>query len=278
MEEYSEEFSLRAIRVRNSDIDTLALKNVDAIVHLAGLAHQMNGAKNEDYFQSNYALTKELAIAAKSQGVKHFIYISTAHVFGSQGDLRKNAPPLTETTPCNPTDTYGQSKLMAEQALNEIASSEFLVSIIRPPLVYGESAKGNIPRLFKLIRKIPILPFGYPYNKRSMVYVSNLTYFIKCVLFSAATGILLPQDDKPLALRDLCTSISAAIGKNIFLFNPGIFGVKVLNIISPQNTKRLFGSLYFDSTASNEKVGYYPKYTIEKGLSRMAKSLMNDEP
>lgn len=273
MNEYSREFTLKAVQVRPDEPFRFACDDVDAIVHFAGLAHQMKGAPDEAYFKSNYELTKQLAQKAKSEGVKHFVYISSAHVFGQQGDLRPNSPPLTESSPCHPTDAYGKSKLMAESTLLDMTSAEFLVSIVRPPLVYGEGAKGNIPRLFKLVKIVPILPFGCDSNKRSMIYVSNLTYFITCVLKSQTTGILLPQDSEPLTLKQLIILIEKIINTKRILLNPGQIGIRFLNILSPSNSRRLFGSLYFDSRESNNKTGYKAIYTTENGLRQMAKYL-----
>ena len=272
MIEYAHEFTLKPIQVRPDEPFHFSCKDIDAIVHFAGLAHQMKGAPDDAYFKSNYELTKNLAQKVKNEGVKHFIYISTAHVFGQQGDLKPNSPPLTESSPCFPSEAYGKSKLMAENALFQLASEDFLVSIIRPPLVYGEGAKGNIPRLFKLIKIIPILPLGYNSNKRSMIYVSNLTYFIKCVLISKATGVLLPQDKNPLTTKNLASLIGEVLNCKTLLINPGQLGIKLLNILSSQNTRRLFGSLYFDSKISNQKTGYIPPYSTEYGLRQMTHS------
>ncbi|MFM6929678.1 MAG: NAD-dependent epimerase/dehydratase family protein [Bdellovibrio sp.] len=272
LNEYAHEFNLNTVQVRPNEPFHFSCEDIDAIVHLAGLAHQMKGAPEDAYFKSNYELTKNLAQKAKDEGVKHFIYISTAHVFGQQGDLMPNSPPLTESSPCFPSEAYGKSKLMAENALFAMASQDFLVSIIRPPLVYGEGAKGNIPRLFKLIKLFPILPFGYDSNKRSMIYVSNLTFFINCVLKSQATGVLLPQDSEPLTLKKLVTLILKINSVRRILLNPGQIGIRILNTISPSNTRRLFGSLYFNSSESNNKTGYQAIYTTEEGLRQMAQT------
>ncbi|MBO9668446.1 MAG: NAD-dependent epimerase/dehydratase family protein, partial [Bdellovibrio sp.] len=134
VEEYSRDFSIQTASVRDSNIDPAIFENVDAVVHLSGLAHQMKGAPDEAYFKANFELTRDLARIAKAKGVKHFIYISTAHVFGKQGELGPSVAPLNEATPCHPSEAYGQSKLMAEQTVSKMASDDFLVSIIRPPL------------------------------------------------------------------------------------------------------------------------------------------------
>lgn len=123
----------------NSDIDRIDFTDIDVVIHLAALVHQMQGAPEQAYMQSNFELTKALADKAKHCGVKKFIFISTVAVYGLNSAKHK----LDESAQLNPSSAYGKSKLLAEEYLQNINDDVFKVCILRLPLVYGYGAKGN---------------------------------------------------------------------------------------------------------------------------------------
>ncbi|MGZ3901555.1 MAG: NAD-dependent epimerase/dehydratase family protein, partial [Bacteroidia bacterium] len=170
LELYNKDFEIVPVSLRNKKIEDIDFKGFDCVVHCAALVHQMKGAPDSEYFKINFELTKTLAEAAKAAGVPQFIFLSTAHVFGDSGSLKSHEIKLNETTVCTPKDAYGKSKLAAENYLFSIADSHFTVSVIRPPMVYGKGAKGNIITLGKLIKLCPVLPFKWDFNKRSIVF------------------------------------------------------------------------------------------------------------
>src|ERR1044072_9291240 len=75
-------YILLPLALRGLNAGALDLSGVDAVVHLAGKAHQMEAIDDQVYFDVNYALTKQLADRAKEQGVRQFIYISSTKVYG----------------------------------------------------------------------------------------------------------------------------------------------------------------------------------------------------
>src|SRR5690606_11147904 len=144
----------------------------DAIFHTAAIVH----VKEKDisrYFKVNRDLTVELANKAKNEGVKQFIFLSTMGVYGTEiGYITKDNIP-------SPKTPYAQSKYEAEKILIEMNSSNFNVAILRPPIVYGRGCPGNYSRLAKLAVMLPIFPEMD--NKRSMIYIDNLSEFIKLI-------------------------------------------------------------------------------------------------
>lgn len=266
---YKDSFNITSVSLKKMQPKQIELKNTDCVVHCAALVHQMQGAPESEYFKINYELTKDLANHAKSQGVKHFIFLSTAHVFGDSGDLYNHNFRLNENSPCNPTDAYGKSKLSAERYLLEIQSQDFNVSIIRPPMVYGKGAKGNIITLAKLINIIPILPLNYEQNRRSLIYIDNLCQFIALVIETQSAGILLPQDAEPVSIASLSKFISSALLKKRYFF---IFPKHIMLIIFkilPKISVRLYGTLAFDSRETNLTLKYKPQISSQEGLKRM---------
>ena len=126
-------------------------------------------------------------------------------------------------------------------------------------------------RLKKLVQLFPILPFNYENNKRSMVYIDNLTYFTKTVIDKRVRGIFIPQDEDRYSIKEIVKTIAECSGKKLFLIKFPIGMLWVLAKIKPQMIASLYGTLLFDSTASNEKTGYYAKITTKDGLNLMSK-------
>lgn len=247
----------------NGDINTLDMSKYEVVVHLAALVHQMNGADAVMYEQINAIRTLELALKAKHDGVKQFIFISTVKVYGEE-----NNTAYAETTPCHPQDDYSKSKFHAEQELQKIANEHFTISIIRTPIVYGTGVKGNIKSLIKLIQKTPILPFGNTKNQRSMVYVGNLCALINSVLEHQASGIFLACDDVSLSTTEFIRKIAITLEKKLYLVDAPFFE-NILKLIKPSLHKRLFGNLIVDNTQTKIQLAFNNPYTVAEGIKHM---------
>ncbi len=248
---------------QNDNICTLDLSDCEAVVHLAALVHQMNGADVKEYERINVIKTLELAQRAKSAGIKQFILMSTIKVYGEESNTA-----YTETTPCHPQDDYGKSKFHAEQELQKLNDTFFKVSIIRTPLVYGAGVKGNIKNLLNLIQKIPILPFGNTRNQRSMVYVGNLCALIESVIEHHTDGIFLACDDTPLSTSLFIDKIALAFGKKVYLLRLPLFET-ALRYFSPSFHQRLFGNLIADNALTKKRLKFHNPYSTEEGIANM---------
>ena len=258
-------FTIVPFSFREGDIDTLDFRGLDAVVHLGGLVHQMNGAEPERYEAINVTRTVELALKAKQSGVRKFLFMSTVKVYGEEND-----EPYTETSPCRPQDEYGQSKLRAEQELFALADGHFVVSVIRTPVVYGSGVKGNIKSLIEWIRGPAVFPFRETQNLRSMVYVGNLCTLINAVLQDEQGGVFLASDDRPLSTTELIRKIADAMGKKPLLI-PFPFFETVLRALKPALHQRLFGNLCVDNRETRSRLNFQNPYTTEEGIVMMIK-------
>lgn len=257
-------FALTAIPLRTVPVADLQLQGLDAIVHFAGKAHQMEPIVDEIYFQVNRDLTLQLAQAAKAQGVHQFIYISSTKVYGDHPD-----GVLREGSACEPDDPYGRSKWEAEQALQAMATPDFIISIVRPPLVYGPEVKGNMIRLLQLASKSYPLPFGKTGNARSMVYVDNLVALINAILQQQAGGIFLGGDREAISTDRLIMLMRKAMGKPANLVAiPGIFRM-LIRKLTPALYVRLFGSFEVDPKEGYQRLSFVPPYSTEAGIATM---------
>lgn len=274
IERYNDRYNIVPVDLLKIKPEEIEFKNVDAVLHLAALVHQMNGASREKYFEINTELTRKVAEAAKKNKVKHFVFYSTVKVYGYDGDLCNHKFILNEYSPCNPTnDSYGESKWEAEKILREMESDNFIVSVIRPPMVYGKGVKGNMESLIKLVKKLPILPFNYTKNRRSFVNIDNLLYLTSLVIDKEKEGIFLPLDEKPLSLKEMIEGIEEGLKIKrikIPMIEPFFW---VLTKIKPNIMVRLYGSLQFDNSETREKIEYIPLVSYEEGIKNMLKNL-----
>lgn len=211
---YVQKYELMTFSFVKDDFESLHVKDVNVVLHLSALVHQMGGASADEYERVNIVNTLKLAQKAKESGVRHFVFMSTVKVYGEESDIA-----YVESFTCKPQDDYGKSKLRAEIALQQLASEDFIVSIIRTPIVYGYGVRANIKSLVNLVSKVSILPFANISNRRSFVFVGNLCALVDKVIETKKGGIFLASDDVPLSTTKLIELIALGMNKKIHLSN-----------------------------------------------------------
>lgn len=189
------------------------LRDVDVVVHCAARVHQLHDRGDELtlYRRLNTEATVELAAAAASAGVRRFVFLSTAKVYG-EGALVA----YSEATPPAPQGAYAQSKWEAEQALMALARERgFELVILRPPLVYGAGVGGNFEALWRLAGSRWPLPLAALRNRRDMVALDNLVeVIVRCCSEIAAAGHTFNvADAQAYSLPQILTVLRAARGR-----------------------------------------------------------------
>src|SRR5262249_46624473 len=129
------------------------LRDVETVVHLAGITHAGPQIAEQAYDRGNRVATAQPATAAKTYVVGHTSFISSNRA--QSGPTAAGV--LRETDAPHPTDAYGRSKLAAEDA---VRAAGVPFTILRPVLIYGAGVKGNFARLMELARKPWPLPLG----------------------------------------------------------------------------------------------------------------------
>lgn len=259
--QYKDKYDIHVFSFLQDDFEALHIKGVDVVFHLSALVHQPN-AHEELYQKINVENTLQLAKKAKKEDVRHFIFMSTIAVY--DGCLNS----IYENSKLNPITPYGKSKLEAERKLQELEGEGFMVSIIRPPMVYGHNAPGNIKSLMNLVEKVPILPFGNIENKRSFVYVGNLCALLECIIQKQQRGIFLVSDDKALSTTQLIQAIATVKKRSCWLFALPFFP-QLLKWLKPSFYKRLFESLEVDNRETKRLLAFENPYTVEEGIGFM---------
>jgi UDP-glucose 4-epimerase len=245
------------------DIDFI---NYDIVIHLVAIVHQSRRIKDDRYFKINRDLCLEVAEHASRGGVKQFIFLSTVKVYG---EFIPNSGPWNEDSVCLPEDSYGKSKYEAELALRKMESPDFIVSIIRTPLVYGVGVKANMLSILRLVDRFPVLPLAKVNNKRSFTSAENLVAFIDRIIERRASGIFIAMDEKPLSTTDLVYLISRYLNKRVFLFRMPEFIVEAGKSLIPKIFDRLYGSFEMDNSKTLRELDFKAPLSTEEGIENM---------
>ncbi|MBO5621322.1 MAG: NAD-dependent epimerase/dehydratase family protein, partial [Butyrivibrio sp.] len=228
----------------------------DSVFHVAGIAHSDNGKiskeKEKLYYAVNTDLTVETAKKAKADGVKQFIFMSSAIVYGNSAPIGKGKR-ITKDTPVRPANCYGDSKVQAENGLRPLNDDNFKVVILRPPMIYGNGSKGNYPLMSKMAQKLPIFP--YVKNRRSMLYIENLCEFVRLMIKNNEQGIFWPQNREYSNTSEMVKMIGEAHGKKVRLIRGFEWALKLLGLFTGLVDKA-FGNLYYDKALSVYKQNY----------------------
>jgi nucleoside-diphosphate-sugar epimerase len=119
------------------DVQPYELEGFDAIIHLAALSNDPLGNLDPELtYEINYKASVQLAKWAKQVGVRRFLFSSSCSTYGAAGDRM-----LTEEAEFHPVTPYGQSKVLVEQELTQLASAEFSTTCLRNATAYGVSSR-----------------------------------------------------------------------------------------------------------------------------------------
>ena len=229
---------------------------VDAVVHLAGKAHDLKKvASEQSYFDINVGLTEKIFAAAKTT---RFIYFSS-----SKADANGNA--------------YGRSKLAAEQFLNGRAI------VLRPAMIHGPGNKGNLNLLWGIARRGLPWPLAAFENKRSFTSIANICAAVEALCERGENGIYPIADDEMLSTNRLIELIAETCGKRAKLWRvpKGVMRMvaKIGDVLHlPLNTERIV-KLTEDSFVNNShlksQLGWKRMpIRAEEGLRRTLRSFL----
>ena len=199
------------------DLDADIIGGVDAIIHLAGKAHDTkNQAAAEVYFKVNRDLTiKIFDYFCAHPNIKKFVFFSTAKAAADKVD-----GVLTEDVVPVPVGPYGESKIAAERYILDALESrkdelaDRGVYILRPCMIHGPGNKGNLNLLYSVVRKGIPWPLGAFENRRTFTSIENICVAVNGVLTQdVESGIYNMGDDEALSTNELIEEICKSLGK-----------------------------------------------------------------
>ena len=242
------------------------LAGVDSVVHLAGIAHIGPAIGEADYDRVVHAATAELATACSEAGVRRFVFMSS--VRAQSGPAADGV--LTENDAPRPTEAYGRAKLRAEAAVR-VAGVPW--TILRPTMVYGVGAKGNLARLLRVADSPWPLPLAGLANQRSLVSLDNLIAAVRFVLGAdvAARQVYLVADPTPVTLPQIIAALRRGLGRapRLYPVPPAVFAQTFRLIGRGDVWERIGGSLVVDS-GKLIAAGWQPEADTLGTLARIA--------
>ena len=253
---YPNEILFDTLDMLEGDWKNKNFEGYDCIFHVAGIAHRKPSkdieAERALYDNINTKLAVEVAAKAKNDGVKQFIFMSSASVYGDSPKIGKNKI-ITKDTPLSPSNLYGISKVKAEEELEKLNCDTFKVCSLRPPMIYGKGCKGNYVTLAKFARELPFFP--YVKNERSMLYIDNLAEFVRLMILNEESGVFFPQNKEYTNTSEMVRLIALSHGKKMPLIKGFTWAIKFLGLFTKLASKA-FGNFTYDKTLSEYKQEY----------------------
>ncbi len=257
--------------------------DLNAIIHLAGKAHDTKKATDEKvYFDVNLGLTKQIFDFFLQSSAEKFVFFSSVKAVAD----KVNGSQLKEDIVPDPQSPYGKSKLAAE---NYILSQKLPINkrvyIIRPCMIHGPGNKGNLNLLYNIVQKKIPWPLGRFQNLRSFTSIDNLSFgIIKILREEIEPGVYNMADDNPISTNRLIQLIGESNGNGPVIWNINkrlLQGLaKAGNLFHlPLNSERL-EKLTESYVVSNNKlkkalnIEYFP-LSVEEGLRKTLQSFNN---
>jgi nucleoside-diphosphate-sugar epimerase len=229
----------------------------DAIIHLAGMAHDTTGTTDDyKYFDINVGLTEQIYNYYFNSSAKKFIFFSSVKAVADT----LNNEVLTEEIEPNPKTPYGKSKLDAEKyIMSKQIPKDKQVYILRPAMIHGPGNKGNLNLLYSILKKGIPYPLGAYHNVRSFTSIHNLLFLLEKFLeLDVESGTYNVCDDESLSTSDIAQVVNQSLGKSGRIWNIPKPIIKVIarvgDVISlPLNSERL-KKLTESYVVSNQKI------------------------
>ena len=262
--------------LRVSRLDSVTedhFKGIDAVVHLAAIAHTRKANHKSQYREVNYLLPKRFASFARDAGCRKFVFISTAKVHGAKTEL-----PIDSDAPYNPTDDYSFYKVKAEEALLELNSTMEAI-VLRPPVVYGPEPKANIKTMLRIASTNKPMILSNSDNLRSFISIDNLCSCISSALAnhnSVSSGGYLVHDGQSIALSDffnLLVNATQSTSKKIFVPEKAIKALDrcLFTLRGSRYLEPLYSEFAIDCGKFEREFFWRPVETTKAGVDKMCK-------
>jgi dihydroflavonol-4-reductase len=251
----------------------------DVVIHLAAAQHEANVP--DSYFRAvNVEGTQNLLNAARTVGVRRFVYGSTIGIYGSARD-----GVLSEDSAPRPDNIYGVTKLEAEQAVRAAHAPDFATTIVRISETYGPG-DARLLKLFRGINKGAFMLIGNGMNVRQLIHVHDLVngLLLAAEHPRAAGETFVLAGTEVLSTRDMVTQIAEALQRRVpkghLPMLPFMVGAVVmetllrpLGIQPPLHRRRLDffrKSFLFSVEKARTLLGFDPRKTFREGARETA--------
>lgn len=254
-----------------------ALQGTHCVCHFAA-AFRESGVDEQYFDRTNVEGTTEVLDAAARQGVRRFVYCSTAGIYG-----QRVSGVVTESTPIHPWNSYERSKLAAEGVVRTAARKagmEFV--ILRPTTVYGPRDE-RLLKLFRSAAKGRFPLFGRGDGRRHLIYVADLAdaFLRACLVPCAANQELIVAGPRAAPLREILQTLARAANRRAFgpklPLKPMLALAAVVEDVCvkfkvqpPIYRRRMdfyMNDAAFDATRARETLAWRPQVDLPEGLA-----------
>lgn len=241
----------------------------DVVLHACGKAHVVpkTEAEKKAFYDVNYQGTVNLCSALEKAGVpKALVFISTVAVYGCEyGDM------ITEEHPLNGESPYAKSKIMAEMYLTEWCEKKGVkLSILRPSLLAGKNAPGNLGAMVKGIQKGYYMNIAGGKVVKSILMAEDIAHLVP--LLEEKGGIYNVCDTRQPSFGEISMSVAKQFGKGKPLNIPywmalcmakvgDLFGNKAP--INSYKLEKMTKSLTFSNEKARRELGWEPLDVLE---------------
>jgi nucleoside-diphosphate-sugar epimerase len=256
-------------------ISRYLLKDIDAVVHLAGISNDPMGKAFEDVTMDiNYKASIKLAELAKEEGVKAFVFASSCSMYGAAGDQAK-----TEDSELNPLTAYAKSKVYTERDLEPLAQDGFKVTSLRFSTACGMSDRLRLDLVLNdfvaaaiASKQIKILSDGTPW--RPLININDMARAIAWAISRETVGgndflaVNIGSNNWNYQIRDLAEAVAKVI--------PGV-EVSINKEAEPDSRSYSVDFSLFEQVAPNHQ----PKFDLVTTVNDLKNGLesmgFNDE-
>lgn len=284
--------AIRCADLSDTAMLAVALKGIDLVFHLASYSPRPD---EPDIYEASAhwsvsALgTRNLAHAARVQGVRRLIYLSSVKAMGDAASCAGR--PADEATPSIPDTLYGRAKLAAEQAVLEIARSPgqqpLHACVLRLPMVYGIDAQGNIARLVEAVARGRFPPWPKLKNRRSAVHVADVVAAAMLVASDrrAAGQTFVLTDGEAYSTRWLYEQSCLALGRSVPRWSVPLWmlraaarlGSAVERLtgrampLTKTDLSKLVGDAWYSSDKIRDELGFVPCHRLDEEIQRLVR-------
>jgi nucleoside-diphosphate-sugar epimerase len=264
--------------VTDRDRISQAVLGIDCVYHLAAAQHETN-VSDARFWQVNVEGTRNILEASTSAGVKRLVHGSTIGVYGSlTGEIN-------ETSPTNPDNIYGVTKLEGEKLALSF-QEKLPVVVIRISETYGPGDY-RLLKLFKAISKGLFFILGDGINKHHVIYIDDLIegLFLAAAVKEAPGKIFVLSGKLPLTTAEMVGIIAKELGKKtpraqipispvLALARISEAVLRPLGIRTPLHRRRLDffrKSFVFSAREPVRVLRFSPKISFERGVAETSK-------
>lgn len=241
----------------------------DVVLHAAGKAHTVpkTEAEAQVFYDVNYQGTINLCKALESAGIpKALIFISTVAVYGCEfGENIDEYHPLKGNSP------YAKSKIMAEEYLTKwCLNHQVRLSILRPSLLAGKNAPGNLGAMVKGIKKGYYMNIAGGKVVKSILMAEDIARIVP--LLEKKGGVYNVCDTRQPSFGEISMSVAKQLGKGKPLNIPYWLAwclAKVGDLLgskAPINSyklEKMTKSLTFSNEKAKHELGWEPLDVLE---------------